>query len=172
MNNIILILGIIFSIVSLATFLFKDKFIILTWFLIANVIILIQYLLTDCIVECLIVAASIIKTVVFMIYAKLQIKPNLYVVIIFEVLMLVCGIIVWSSWFSLLFLIASMISTYASWQDDLLLMKILYAISSVFYIINYICTGLYTNIIAEVGIMLSAIIGIIIYDVNKRKTKV
>ena len=169
MDIALLIIGIVFSIVSLSVFFFKKKFLTLICFLITNLLMLTQYLLQGRVLEIAIVAVAIIKTVVFMIYTKKQIKPSVTVIIIFEVAMLVCGIITWSDWFSVLFLIASMLNTYASWQDNMLVMRILYIVSAALMITNYICTGLYANIFAKAGTIVSALCGIIIYDILKRK---
>lgn len=169
METIIFAIGVIFSVVSLASFFFKNKFLILSCFLVTNLLMLTQYILRGQMLEIAIVAVAIVKSVVFMIYAKKQLKPNLLVIVVFEVAMLVCGIITWSNWFSILFLIASMLNTYASWQDNLLLMRILYIVSAGLMITNYICTGLYANIVAKAGTIISAIVGIIMYDILKKK---
>lgn len=169
MDIAILIIGIFFSIISLSSFFFKNKFLILTCFLVTNILMLIQYILQNRILEIAIVGVAIAKTVVFMIYAKKQLKPNLIVIVVFEALMLVCGILTWSDWFSILFLLASMLNTYASWQDNMFIMRLLYIVSALLMITNYVCTGLYANILAKVGTIVSAICGIVIYDILKKK---
>ena len=169
MDIAILIIGIFFSIISLSSFFFKNKFLILTCFLVTNILMLIQYILQNRILEIAIVGVAIAKTVVFMIYAKKQLKPNLIVIVVFETLMLVCGILTWSDWFSVLFLLASMLNTYASWQDNMFIMRLLYIVSALLMITNYVCTGLYANILAKVGTLVSAICGIVIYDILKKK---
>ena len=77
----------------------------------------------------------------------------------------------WQNWFSIFIMIASMLTTFSYWQKNVLVIRIIAPITSILIIINYIFTGLYTTIIAEAVIFVSAIVSMFIYRKDLFKNK-
>ena len=163
MNTVVMLLGIVEIFICVICFFFKKRWQMLTCLLSYNSICLIQYALQGYNTELLIICVDIVKTIVFFIFAYKNLKPNLFVIIIFEAAVLTCAVLTWQNWFSLFLLFASMLGTFSYWQTNVLLIRIFACVSSLLVIANYSFTGLYVNIIAEAITFVAALVSIIIY---------
>lgn len=163
MEKLIFALGIIEILICIACFFFKKKQHMLICLLIYNLILFLQYILQSYLTESLLIIIDIIRSVVFFIFAIKNLKPNLFVIILFEILAVGCCFATWQNWFSVFVLAASMISTYSYWQKNMLIIRILSIVASILLILNYVFTGLYTTIIAETITFMASFISIIVY---------
>ena len=163
MEKLIFALGIIEIIICVVCFFFKKKYQMLICLLTYNIILVVQYLLQQYITETIIVIIDIIRTIIFFIFAYKNLKPNIFIIILFEIATITCCVITWSNWFSLFVLFASMISTFSYWQKNVFLIRIFALISSTLLMLNYFYTGLYTTIIAEAITFISCSISLFVY---------
>ena len=167
MEIIINIIGVINLIITGITFLFKEKRKILICFILYDICLIAQYIIGSRLTETIICIIAMVKASVYLFFDIKNTEPKLYVVLIFELLLIVTGILTWENWFSLLFMVAVMITTFASWQNNNTIMRIAYIVAGVLCIVNYIFTGLYTMILSECISIGSAVVGIFLYDVFK-----
>lgn len=144
------ILGIIAIIISVLSMLFKAKTHIILFSVIYNVLTLISYLLLEKYLGCILVVILTLKSLVYYIYSLKRLKPNLYVLIAFEVIILVASIFLWQSWVDIFILVNSLINTYTSWQDNVKLLKIGVVICSIFLILYDVFIGAYVYVVSEV----------------------
>lgn len=173
MNIAVIILGVIQVIVCSIAFFFKKKKEYLICNLTYNAILIIQYLLQGYVTELIVVVIDIIRTLIFFMYAVKDKKPNIYLIVVLEVLFLIIGILTFKNWFSIFIIISSMLSTFAQWQSSMFALRIIMIIVSILLILNYAFTGLYTTIIAEAISFGSGLVSLIKYyviDVKSNKT--
>lgn len=171
MKIAILVLGIIETIICVICFFFKKKQNFLICLEVYNLLLLTQYIIQGYLTECIIVGVDIVKVLVFFLFDIKNKKPQIWVIIIFEIAMIAIGIFTFSNWFSIFLIVSSMISTFAAWQPNMFVLRLSYIICSLLVITNYVFTGLYTTIIAESISLLSSLISIIKYYVIDPKIK-
>ena len=167
MELLINAIGIINIIITAIIFLFKEKRNILTCFIIYDTCLIIEYMLSESLTETIVCVIALIKVVVYLIFEIKKIEPKLYVVIIFEILLIITAIFTWENWFSLLFLFSVMITTFATWQNNNTIIRVSYVVAGLLCIIDYAFTGLYTVILSESISICSALVGIFLYDIFK-----
>lgn len=167
MEVLINAIGIVNLIITAITFLFKDKRKILICFFVYDICLIAQYIFSDRLTETIVCVIATIKVLVYLFFDVKKIEPKLYVVLIFELLLIVTGIMTWENWFSLLFMFAVMITTFASWQNNNTIMRLAYIVAGLLCVVNYIFTGLYTMILSECISIGSAVVGIFLYDIFK-----
>lgn len=172
MQVFLLISGIIQIILCVIAFFFKQKKQFLICNITYNTILTIQYLVQGYFTELYIVLIDVIRTLIFFGFDIKNKKPNIYIIILFEIVYLSIGILTFENWFSIFAILCSLLSTFAQWQSNMLVLRISYIICSTLIIINFIFTGLYTTIIAEAIAMGSAIISILKYYVFNKNSKV
>ena len=136
-----------------------------------NFLLIIQFILEKHYTECYLMVIDISKTILFLIFDLKKWKPNLAVIIFFELAMIVCSIFTWERWYSIFLLLANMILTYGYWQNSTLVIRFSSIISSILYIVNYSFVGLYSTAIAEMISLTSASISLIVYRKHLFKKK-
>lgn len=171
MKIAVLVLGIIETIICVVCFFFKKKQNFLICLEVYNLLLLTQYIIQGYLTECIVIGVDIIKVLVFFLFDIKNKKPQIWVVIIFEIAMIAIGVFTFSNWFSIFLIVSSMISTFAAWQPNMFVLRISYIICSLLVITNYIFTGLYTTIIAESISLLSSLVSIIKFYVIDPKIK-
>ena len=172
-QKIVFYLGLIQILVGILCFCFKKKWKMQLCVFSYNVILIIQFLLQKHYTEFLLVIVDTIKTTLFLVFDLKKWKPNLAIIIFFEIVMVACCIFSWENWYSIFLLLSTMILTFAYWQTSVVVIRIATIISSIFLIINYSFTGLYSTIIAEVIAIISVCVSFIVYRkdlLNKDKT--
>lgn len=172
MDKAIFILGIVEIIICVVCFFFKQKWQFLVCLLSYNIILLVEYLLKQDIACSFIIGIDILKNIVFYIFAKRNLKPNLALLIILEIISLIISIITWQNWYSLLLLFASILGTFSQWQDDMKFLRIASIFVSLLCIINYIFNSFYTTAIAESISMVSALISVFVFYVFPKRTSI
>lgn len=99
-------------------------------------------------------------------------KPSLLVLLIFEVIVIVSGIISWQNIWSILPIIATATYTYGIWQDDVLKIKYISAIIGFEWSIYDIIVRAYVSFVQGIIQIISAIVAIIRYKSPKMKNGV
>lgn len=171
MDVIFIILGVLQIIVCSMIFIFKEKHKMILCLIFYNILLLFQYLFQNYITETIVILVDLIRCITFFIFAYKNLKPNKLVILLFEIATVTCCIVTWQNWFSIFIALASMITTFSYWQQNLTVIRILGLISSVLIITNYIFTGLYMAIIAEAIIFTSALISLVLYSKKNKKNK-
>lgn len=165
MNNAVLVLGIIETLICVIAFFFKKKQHFLICLEIYNVILLVQYLIQGFHTECIFAGIDILKVAIFFVFDYKDKKPQLWIVVLFEIAMISIGVLTFENWFSIFVILSSMISTFAAWQPNMFILRLSYILCSVLLISNYVFTGLYTTIIAEAITLVSSVVSIIKYHI-------
>lgn len=172
MQIVVDILGIISLIITSLSMFFKKKAYIMLFAFFYNILILVSYLLLGRYLGCILVGVAILRALTFFLFALKNIKPNIYVYIVFNILAISLSIIFWNVWYDIFMLIALIISTYANWQENVKVLKIGALICMVFYILYNVFAGAYSYIASEVIYGLSALISLILTYKEEKKTKI
>ncbi len=97
---------------------FKTKEKMLFASVIANMAAVFQFLLLNAITGMVVSILNVIRCIVFYQYKKKDNKPSLLILIVFEIITVITGIVTWEGYFSLMPIVGTMIYTYGLWQDD------------------------------------------------------
>ena len=116
--------------------------------------------------------ATIIRTVIFFLYNKFNLKPSIVTLVTFELSFIIITGVTWSSSVDMLFLLGVIILTFATWQDNMFVLRNGMILNSIILIAYNILVGAYINIIGELFCLIAAIIAIIYYDIYKRTTPI
>ena len=157
------ILGIIAIGVSVASMLLKKKSGIMLLCSIYNLLTLTSYLLLGKYLGCIIVGILTLKSLTYYFFSLKKLKPNIVVLIIFEISILLTSIILWSSWTDILILCSSIISTYSTWQDNVKFLKICVIICTAFLVAYDIFVEAYVYVISELLYGGAALLSLIYY---------
>lgn len=164
------ILGIVAIVISIMSMVFNDKKIIMLFSTIYNVLTIITYLLLGKYLGMILVGVLTLKSLTYFIYASKSKKPNIIVLFVFEILILSLSIILWQDWFDIFILLNSVINTYFTWQDNVLLLKIGIVVCSIFLILYDIFAGAYVYVISEFLYGLTSLITLLMLR-GKRKNE-
>ncbi len=163
------IVSVLFSIFSR---LQKTKTKSLILLLISNTINIISLILLDQAAGTFLTVATIIRTVIFFLYNKFNLKPSIVTLVTFELSFIIITGVTWSSSVDMLFLLGVIILTFATWQDNMFVLRNGMVLNSIILIAYDILVGAYINIIGELFCLIAAIIAIIYYDIYKRTTPI
>lgn len=163
------IVSVLFSIFSR---LQKTKTKSLILLLISNTINIISLILLDQAAGTFLTVATIIRTVIFFLYNKFNLKPSIVTLVTFELSFIIITGVTWSSSVDMLFLLGVIILTFATWQDNMFVLRNGMILNSIILIAYNILVGAYINIIGELFCLIAAIIAIIYYDIYKRTTPI
>ena len=163
------VFGIISIILNIIVVQFKSKEKILIGMIISNLVVAIQFFLLNAITGGIISLINVIRCIVFYLFKKENKKPSVFVLLIFETIAIVSGIISWQNVWSILPIIATLTYTYGIWQDDVLKIKYISAITGFEWSIYDIIVRAYVGVIQGIIQMISAIVAIIRYDKVKVK---
>ena len=170
--NLIFIIAQVFGIISIILNIFivqfKTKEKMLIGMIISNLVVAIQFFLLNAITGGIISLINVIRCIVFYMFKKGNKKPSLFVLLIFEVIVVVSGIVSWQNIWSLLPIIATATYTYGIWQDDVLKIKYISAIIVFEWSIYDIIVRAYVGFIQGIIKVISSIIAVIRY---KRRSK-
>ena len=130
------ICGMVALILVVMSVQFKTKEKIVMCNILANIIVAIQYVLlgrlnggtyTGIVISIL----NAIRCCVFYLYKKKDMKPTVSILIIFEIIAIISGIISWENIKSLMPIIVTLIATYGLWQDNVTIMRITSVIAGI-----------------------------------------
>ena len=156
------ILGIVAIVVSVLSMVFKKKATIMLFCMIYNILTLITYLLLGKYLGCILVGVLTLKSLVYYLFALKKLKPNIFVLIFFEVAIVVISIIFWDSWVDVFMIANSVINTYFSWQDNVVYLKISVVVCACLLVLYDIFVGAYSYIVSEVLYGGTALVSLII----------
>lgn len=161
-------LGIISIILNIVLVQFKTKEKILIGMIISNLVAAMQFFLLNAITGGIISLINVIRCIVFYMFKKENKKPSILVLLIFEIIVFVSGIISWQNIWSILPIIATATYTYGIWQDDVLKIKYISAIIGFEWSIYDIIVRAYVGCVQGIIQVTSAIIAIIRYKKVKK----
>ena len=139
-------LAILFWVISI---LLKNKKNILLMQVIANGIYGIEYLLLGAFSAASMNFLSFLRLLVYYFYALLNIKMPKWILFVFITLVLLFGIITYDGLISLLPIIITVLYTYAFWQNNLNVARIIYIVAAIIWIYYNYEVGAYVGIIGN-----------------------
>jgi len=157
------IFGLISIILNIVVVQFNTKEKMLIAMIISNLVVAIQFFLLNAITGGIISLINVIRCIVFYLFKKNKKKPSLHVLFIFEIIVVVSGMMSWQNIWSILPIIATATYTYGIWQDDILKIKYISAIIGGEWAIYDIFVKAYVGFIQGVIQVISSIIAIIRY---------
>ena len=163
------VFGVISIILNIVVVQFKTKEQILIGMIISNLVVAVQFFLLNAITGGIISLINVIRCIVFYLFKKKNKKPSLLVLLIFEIIVIVSGIISWQNIWSILPIIATLTYTYGIWQDDVLKIKYIAAITGFEWAVYDIIVRAYVGFIQGVIQVISAIVAIIRYKKAEAK---
>ena len=114
-----------FSIITiLLSAILKNKTTIMFLYVLDDIWLIGVYLLLGKYLGMVLVGILTIKTLVFFLFSLKKIKPNIWMLILFEALIIGASIFLWQNWFDIFMLVNSILMTYATWQDNVKVLKI------------------------------------------------
>jgi len=165
MDVFINIIGIVALIVTILGILFKEKEKVMLFFSIYFILMLSTYFLKNNYAGSLLVLIGLLRSLTYYFFSKKQLKPNLYIMLLFEVAFIIGVITTWTSALTLIVLFNFMIITYTSWQDNMTLFRISCAVISPFMIFYNLYIGAYMLIACEVLYFLAILVSIYKNDI-------
>ena len=129
--------------------------------ILANIFYGLQYFLLNAISALASNIVSIIKTIVFFKFEKNNKTIPVTVLLIFEILILISGIVTYKDIFSIIPIFIACIYTYGTWQKNLKLTYSIGIISAILWIFYNFIVGAYVALIGSFIELFSSIIGII-----------
>lgn len=110
-----------------------------------------------------------VRNITYFIFDKKGLKPNKIVLMIFIFLLVGAGIYTWENATSLLPMIALIVWTIASWQDNPKWMRVAEIIICIMWIIYDLFVRAYIGCLTEFIILSSATIGMFRHDMKKKE---
>ena len=158
-------LAILFWVISI---LLKNKKNILLMQVIANGIYGIEYLLLGAFSAASMNFLSFLRLLVYYFYTSLNIKMPKWILFVFIALVLLFGIITYDGLISLLPIIITVLYTYAFWQNNLNVARIIYIVAAIIWIYYNYEVGAYVGIIGNILEIITGLISLIKYRGGKK----
>ena len=153
--------GIIALILTVISVQFKTKEKIVMCSVFANIVVAIQFFLLNAITGAIISIINTVRCLIFYYYKKKDMKPSLVVLVLFEIVAIVSGIISWQNIWSLIPIIVTVVYTYGLCQDNVTVIRITTGIAGLGWSIYDIIVRAYVGAIQEISQFISAIISLI-----------
>ena len=145
----------------------KEKIVMLNvW---ANVAVTIQYFLLGAYTGAVISILNAIRDVVYFLFKKKNLKPSILVLLIFETIAIIAGIISWQNIWSIIPIVVTIIYTYGLWQDDVKILRITTVIIGYGWTIYDIVVKAYVAALQVAVQCTSALVALVIN--NKKRIK-
>ena len=135
---------------------------------IANGIYGIEYLLLGAFSAASMNFLSFLRLLVYYFYALLNIKMPKWILFVFITLVLLFGIITYDGLISLLPIIITVLYTYAFWQNNLNVARIIYIVAAIIWIYYNYEVGAYVGIIGNILEITTGLISLIKYRGGKK----
>ncbi len=132
----------------------------------------ITYFLLGQIAGACLLAAGIIRTIVFFLYDHFKVKPNVVVLICFEISFIIILGLTWQSAIDIFILLSLVIFTFGSWQDNMYVFRISTVSDNIVCMIYDGLVGAYVTIVGDVICLIASIFSIVYYDILKRSTPI
>lgn len=163
--QILALFAILFWVISI---LLKNKKNILLMQVIANGIYGIEYLLLGAFSAASMNFLSFLRLLVYYFYTSLNIKMPKWILFVFIALVLLFGIITYDGLISLLPIIITVLYTYAFWQNNLNVARIIYIVAAIIWIYYNYEVGAYVGIIGNALEIITGLISLIKYRGGKK----
>lgn len=163
--QVLALFAILFWVISI---LLKNKKNILLMQVIANGIYGIEYLLLGAFSAASMNFLSFLRLLVYYFYALLNIKMPKWILFVFIALVLLFGIITYDGLISLLPIIITVLYTYAFWQNNLNVARIIYIVAAIIWIYYNYEVGAYVGIIGNILEITTGLISLIKYRGGKK----
>lgn len=163
--QVLALFAILFWVISI---LLKNKKNILLMQVIANGIYGIEYLLLGAFSAASMNFLSFLRLLVYYFYALLNIKISKWILFVFIALVLLFGIITYDGLISLLPIIITVLYTYAFWQNNLNVARIIYIVAAIIWIYYNYEVGAYVGIIGNALEIITGLISLIKYRGGKK----
>lgn len=135
---------------------------------IANGIYGIEYLLLGAFSAASMNFLSFLRLLVYYFYTSLNIKMPKWILFVFIALVLLFGIITYDGLISLLPIIITVLYTYAFWQNNLNVARIIYIVAAIIWIYYNYEVGAYVGIIGNALEITTELISLIKYRGGKK----
>ena len=167
---------ILFQILTVITTLLaifqKDKWKMMFFYTISNILNVLMYFSFGRIATGFICLVAAIRTFVYMFYSYNKKKPRIFWLIIFEITFIIATILTWQDALDLMPLFAMLAIGYGSWQDNQMILRISYIINKTLYIIYKTIIGAYIATSVEIINLISTTFCLIYYCILKKDTPV
>ena len=130
------------------------------WFSLYNVVILVTYFMLGRYTGSVLVFVTLVKSILFYILARKNIRPQIWILVLFELCYILIPIFLWESATDLILIANLLLVTYLCWQSNIKLLKFGYILSSVLVITYDIIVGAYLAILAEFVFLVSTCVSI------------
>ncbi len=147
----------------------KTKRRVLVFHLISSILYALQYFLLNAFSAVITNTVGAVKCYIFYLYEKKEKEIPKSLFWIFMLIILALGIFTYNNIYSLIPILASVLSLYSVWQDNLKVLRIIIIISSSSWIFYNLIVGAYIGVIGNIFQLVSAIIAIVRFDILKEK---
>lgn len=147
---------------------FKTKDKVLICFVIANLFGIAQYFLLGALTAAIVYIISTIRCIVFYYYDKKKLKPALSVLLLFEIVAIVSGVLSWQNIWSLIPIVVTVVFTYGLWQDNIKITRITSAFTGFGWVSYNLIVRAYVGALLDGALGISSIVALIR---NKNNTK-
>lgn len=134
MDIVIEIIGLIAFFITVLGILFKQKEKVMLFFTIYFLLMLVTYFLKAEYAGSALVFIGLLRSLTYYFYSKKNLKANIYVVILFEIALLLTFVLTYTNFVSIIVMINFMIITFTAWQDNMTIFRISCAVISPFMI--------------------------------------
>ena len=169
MFNIVQFLGVISLIIGVLMVQQKKKENLLILMASLFVVLAIQYALTGKITGLVVAIIIITRSIVYLIYAKKGLTPNVYVLTFFMVILAVVAVVTWQNIFSLLPPMATMAITWGTWQNNMKFNRLTLLFGKVCFAVYALIAGMYTAMLGHGLEVLAVSYAILNYDIARKK---
>ncbi len=140
---------------------FKTKDKVLICFVVANLFGIVQYFLLGAITAAIVYIISTIRCIVFYYYDKKKLKPSLLVLLIFEVIAIISGILSWQDAWSIIPVLVTVVFTYGLWQENITITRITSAFTGFGWVMYNIVVRAYVGALLDGALGVSSIVALI-----------
>ena len=149
------VLGVIIIIVCALIPHMRTKTRMLLWYIVVNVLQILQFWLLAARTGMLTIIAMAIRSIVLFAFSKNGKRAPVWVLLVLITLHLSAGIVAWEDWRSI-FMMMAVVNVYALWQENLTIVRIAAIITSIGIGMYSLLSGAYTGAVNECIIIVSA----------------
>lgn len=164
-------IGVLTIILTILSFIPKEKWKMMLCFAATNITMIATYVLAGSILGGLLVAGALVRTFVYFYYSKSNKRPEPIVMIMFEIYYIVMSVIFWNNVVDLFMLVNLIVVTYTSWQKDVRTLRFGYIFSSLLLLPYDIILGAYTTAVSELIMLISVLYSLIKYAKVTKSSK-
>jgi len=134
-------------------------------FTINNIMLVAMYFSFGRIASACVCIVAALRTIIYMIFALKKLKPNIFILIFFELAFVMSTVLTWQDAFDLLPMFGLLISGYASWQNNQWILRIGYVLDPLLFLAFNSIIGAWIAVVAEIIALISSTISLIYYCV-------